>query len=242
VYGSLDILPPVLMTDKGRLLRGKGQNCFINLSHLGRNQIREAIQAEIHPDGTVTGLRQGSYSGQYAVDFRRQYGAAKDSLDFVKQMESTENIHITKLQMSSLNNFSGRVKTDVEFEKRGTVNDSFIYINPLLFARISKSPFTQSERQLPIEMPYAEQENTSVQLTIPEGYRVEELPKSINIMTEDHQGSCRYFIVQQGNKVLLTFGFKFDNLFYAASQYSSVKRFWELVAEKDNELLVLKKL
>ncbi|MDR0937879.1 MAG: DUF3857 domain-containing protein [Mediterranea sp.] len=241
--GAIDVLPPVLMTNQARLLYDKPeQNRFIDISHLGRNQIRSAVHAQVHPDGKITGHRQTSYAGQHAAIYRRQFRGAKDSADYVAQMENDRQIKIAAYRTEALRSFTERLKEEYDFEKQTTTNGDLIYINPLLFTHFTKSPLTQSVRLLPLEMPYADQYTSSIHLTIPEGYAVEELPKSISFTTEDKQGSCRYFIQQQGNTIVLTYTYTFGNLFYASQDYESVKRFYEMVAEKNNEILVLKKL
>lgn len=61
------------------------------------------------------------------------------------------------------------------------MNDDLIYVNPMIFLHVSKCPFIQTERQLPLEMPYTEHILQATMLTIPEGYAVEELPKPLNL-------------------------------------------------------------
>ena len=107
---------------------------------------------------------------------------------------------------------------------------------------VSKCPFTQAERQLPLEMPYAEQIIQVTNLTIPEGYTVDELPAPLNAFTEDKQGFCRYLVHQNGNQLIITYSFSSNKLIYPISEYKLVKSFWELIAEKNNEILVLKKI
>ena len=130
----------------------------------------------------------------------------------------------------------------LEFEKKATVNNNLIYLNPMVFLHVSKCPFTQSERQLPLETPYPEQLIQVTQLTIPEGYALDEIPQSLNAQTEDKEGVCRYTIKQEGNQLFITYSFNYNKLIHLAEEYKGVKAFWELVAEKNNEILVLKKI
>ncbi|MDR0893449.1 MAG: DUF3857 domain-containing protein [Mediterranea sp.] len=240
--GALNLLPPVLMVEKGRLLRGNSEGQFLDLSRLGRNQVRSSIQAQLHPDGKVTGSRQCSYEGQYAANLRRDYRAAKDSADFVKQIETDRHVRVTDYHTEFMASFTNRVKESFNFEKQESVNGDFIYINPLLFTQLTQCPFKQSERKLPIEMPYAEQYTMAIRLALPEGYAVEELPQPMTVSTEDRKGICRYLIRQEGHDVVATYSFTFTNLFYLSTDYAGVKKFWEMVAEKNNEMMVIKKL
>lgn len=242
VNGFMNTLPPVLMVDRARLISDTGGDNWVDLSKLGKNQIRSSVNAQIHPDGKITGTRQSGYTGQYASSFRGRYHAAKDSAEFINKLETEENIKITKFTTKDVNAFSPKVTEVFEFEKQATVNDNLIYVNPLIFMHVSKCPFIQVERQLPLEMPYAEQLMLVVNLTLPEGYAVDELPKSMNVQTEDRQGSCRYNIQQNNKIVTVTYSFTFNKLLHLIEEYKGVKAFWEMIAEKNNEILVLKKI
>lgn len=240
--GYLNTLPPVLMVDRARLITHLGDDNWVDLSHLGKNTLRSVVNASITADGTITGSRQAGYSGQYAAMFRKRYRTAKDSAEFISNIETEENIKVQQFSTKDVNSFSPKVTETLFFEKQASVNDNLIYVNPMIFLHVSKCPFIQTERHLPLEMPYTEQLMQVTQLTIPEGYVVDELPESMNMQTEDQQGYCRYNIQQQGNQVVIRYTFAYNKLLHTADEYKAVKSFWELVAQKNNEIVVLKKL
>ena len=240
--GYLNTLPPVLMANRARLIDEAGKGNWVDLSTLGKNQIRASVKAQIHPDGQITGNRSAIYIGQYAANLRRRYHAAKDSTEFINKLETEENIKVKKFQTREIDVFSSKVTESLDFEKQATVNDNLIYVNPMIFLHVSKCPFIQTERQLPLEMPYTEHLLQATMLTIPEGYAVEELPQSMNLKTEDGQDLVRYNISQTANTINVTYTFIANKLLHLATEYQTVKMFWEKVAEKNNELIVLKKL
>lgn len=240
--GYLNILPPVLMVQRARLIRKAGEDNWVDLSRLGKNQIRAVVNVTIQPDGQITGNRKATYSGQHAAAFRNRYHATKDSTEFINKLETEENLKVLNFGTEGANAFSPQVTETVAFEKQATVNNDFIYVNPMIFMHVSKCPFIQAERQLPLEMAYPEQLTQVTYLTIPEGYAIDEMPESMGILTEDRQGYCRYNIRQQGNQVVLTYSFAYNKLLHLATEYKIVKSFWEMIAKKNNEILVLKKI
>lgn len=184
INGYMNTLPPVLMVNRARLISETAGGRWMNLSKLGKNQIRATVRAQIHPNGQITGDRNAVYMGQYAANLRRRYYAAKDSTEYINQLETEENIKVKKFETRELNVFSPRITEFLDFEKQATVNDDLIYVSPMIFLHVSKCPFIQTERQLPLEMPYTEHILQATMLTIPEGYAVEELPKPLNLKTE----------------------------------------------------------
>ena len=240
--GYINTLPPVLMVDRARLVSEAGGDHWVDLSRLGKNMVRSVIKARIETSGNVTGNRQTAYIGQHAVEFRNRIHAAKDSTDFINKLEFERSIKVKKFQTKGLHQFSSQVTETLDFEKEAIKNGELIYVNPLIFLHAHKCPFTQAERQLPLEMRYPEQLLYVISLSIPEGYAVEELPKSMNIQTEDGTGYCRYQINQNDHTISLSYSFASNKLLYPATEYKQVKSFWEMIAEKNNEVLVLKKL
>lgn len=239
--GYLNVLPTVLLVDRARLIDGT-ESRWVDLRNLGTQQIRSIVKARVQPDGKIVGSREAGYTGQYASGLRKRYQTSKDSTDFVRQLEAAENIKVTKYQAKAIKDFSFRVMENLEFERQATVNNDLIYINPMVFLHVSKSPFTQAERLLPIEFSHPERIIQVTQLTLPEGYVVDEAPEQINAQTEDRMGTCRYSIKQEGNQVFINYTFTYNKLLHLIEEYKGVKAFWELVAEKNNEILVLKKI
>lgn len=239
--GYIDILPPALMTDRARLLiPGNGQ--WVNLQHIGKNSVRRTTQATLQPDGTITGNRMTYYYGQNAADIREAFRTAKDSTDFINQLATRADMTVTSYTGKGLNKFSSTVRENIAFTKQATASEGFIYVNPMIFTHITENPFKQAERKLPVEFTHTETLNASVMLTIPEGYEVDELPESSKMSTSDGKISMLYFITRQGNQVSIKYTFSINQLLYSPENYGELKKFWELLAEKNNAMMVLKKL
>lgn len=240
-HGAIDILPPVLMVNRARLVNEKSSQ-WVDLSTLGKNHLRSMVSATIDADGKISGTRTASYQGQYASNLRSRFKAAKDSAEFVGKVESEENIQVSNLAIKELHTLSPQVTETLTFEKQSTVNDNLIYLNPLVFTHISKPIFTQEERKLPIELPFPDQVTLTVSLTLPQGYAVEELPKPLIVFIENDQGKCMYNIKQQDNKLTLLYRFQLSKLLFLPSEYTQLKAFWESIVNMNNEMIVLKKL
>lgn len=145
-------------------------------------------------------------------------------------------------EAKNIKNFSPLVQETFQFEKQSTTNDQFIYVNPLIFLHVSESPFKQVERKLPVEYPYTSMLTVAVNLTLPEGYTIDEMPKSLQVVMKDQQIKCRYNITQKGNSISINYQFRQNTLLFAPNEYLELKTIWETIAEKNTEMLVLKKV
>ncbi len=239
-HGYVNVLPPLLMTSRARLMM-PGNCQWINLQQLGSHMLSRTIQASLSAEGAIEGLVSTYYYGIEAADKREGYFAAKDSADYVKAIEDENSINITEYNSFSMKDFTPVVRDVLKFTKSTDVNGDYIYVNPMLFAHVEASPFVNEKRDLPVEFPNQTQYTVKVVLDIPEGYVVEDKPESCNIKMSDGGLSLLYNIVHQGNKLMLKYSFNLGNMMYLPSDYQELKWFWDLVAEKNNAMLVLKK-
>lgn len=238
--GYINVLPPVLMTNRARLLKPRNSQ-WVDLRYTCKNVMRRSIQAAILPDGKLDGTCMTKYEGQYAANLRKDFRTAKDSADFIRQLGEDKQITVKKYGTKGLRQFVPTVQEVVGFEKQATVNDDYIYVNPLVFPLHAEAPFKQSERKLPVEFDYTGQINMTANLTLPEGYVVDELPQSNKLVSSDGKLSAVYYVAQEGRQINVMYNFNLGQLLFAADGYAELKTLWEQLAEKNNAMMVLKK-
>ena len=120
-------------------------------------------------------------------------------------------------------------------------SDDHIYINPILFPQLTKNPFIQSERILPVEFPYPSKVTLSCALTLPEGYEVEEIPHTQVIKTEDSKLQCKYAIQRNRNNVIVNYTFILSSSVVPSEYYGQLQQIWNKAVEMNQALIVLKK-
>ena len=106
---------------------------------------------------------------------------------------------------------------------------------------VKSNPFTDATRQMPIEFPFIHTERTLYTITIPEGWEVEELPKSVNIATQGREMTARLACGVDNNVIKCNTIFKINKVFFANNRYDEVKTFFANIVERSKDLIVLKK-
>ena len=239
-YGYVDVLSPRLMTGRARLMMP--DNCqWLNLQQVGSHSVSRKIQATLGGDGRIDGVMSTYYYGIEAADKREAYFAAKDSADYVKSIAENYELEVTSYNNVSMGEYTPSVREVVGFSKSAEVNGEYIYLNPMLFAHVETSPFVSEKRELPVEFPNQYKYTMNVLLDIPEGYVLEDKPESGRITIADNGSSLLYSVSQMENKIVLKYVFDISKMVYLPSDYSELKWFWDIVAEKNNAMLVLKK-
>jgi hypothetical protein len=76
---------------------------------------------------------------------------------------------------------------------------------------------------------------------LPDGYVVDELPKSARVVLNGDEGSFEYLIVNQAGMVQLRCRLKLNRANFTPDDYIPLRNFFALVVSKEGESVVLKK-
>lgn len=125
---------------------------------------------------------------------------------------------------------------DVDFKPEG----EHFYFNPMMAEAIKENPFASAERICPIEMPYCSDYTYMLNMEIPKGYTVEELPKPARITLNENEGMFEYLISQDDNYIQLRCRLQMNKANFLAEDYQTLRDFYAFVVEKENEQIVFK--
>ncbi|MBC9913207.1 DUF3857 domain-containing protein [Chitinophaga varians] len=120
-------------------------------------------------------------------------------------------------------------------------NDQLIYLNPMFTEANRTNAFKSAERKFPVEMEAVFDEIYSLNMEVPEGYEVDEIPKSAMAKYNEDEGVFQYLIQQQDNHIQLRCRVKLNKANFAPEDYPSLREFFDLIVKKQAEQIVLKK-
>ena len=105
-----------------------------------------------------------------------------------------------------------------------------------------ENPFISADRRYPVEMPYTMDETYVLNMQIPDGYTVEELPKSAKVVYNTDEGSFEYLIQKGESNIQMRVHLKLNKAFFPAEEYSTLRDFLGFVVKKESEQIVFKKI
>ena len=117
-----------------------------------------------------------------------------------------------------------------------------MYVKPTLKSGWETNPFKMEDRTYPVEMPYPNSYQYVLTLTIPEGYKVEELPKNLNLGLPPDDARFVYQISSDEKIIRLTVRIQINRTEYAAESYKFLKTFFAQISTKLEDMIVLKKM
>jgi Domain of Unknown Function with PDB structure (DUF3857) len=120
--------------------------------------------------------------------------------------------------------------------------DDKIYVSPMLCFGKEENPFKAETRTSEIDFSYLHDDFYQLALTLPDGYKVEELPKSTRLQLPNNGLRFEYLVAQTGNQVTINTKFNIKEIMFAPEEYASLKQFYAQMLSKMGEQIVLTKM
>jgi hypothetical protein len=122
-----------------------------------------------------------------------------------------------------------------------SVAGDMIYINPYITSQIESNPFKLDNRVYPVDYGSMIENVYMCKLTIPDGYVIDEMPKSKVLMLPENAAKFMYNVGQNGNTINITSQFLINKNIFVQTEYPDLKEFYNQVVAKQTEQIVLKK-
>jgi hypothetical protein len=195
-------------------------------------------------DGVMHGSINSKESGYNGLKIRSKLRSDGEE----KYVEDFKSAHtgwaINDIKVENPEPISKPVKQAItgDISNHAEVMGRMIYIDPILIDKIEENPFKQEERKLPIEFVIPIKNSYMLNLEIPEGYAVEELPRQITLRTPDKSAHLKYLVQVNGNRIQVVHSWGIDKTFYPPNAFAELKEFYALLVAKQSEQIVLKKV
>lgn len=174
--------------------------------------------------------------GEDAYQYRDIYGGKDENLK--EYFRKKNNI----LDIDSLN-IQNYDKADQPFEFTFKTQTSFenvsgkLFIHPFCNLSVSQNIFKHEKRSLPVDLVYLQEEAFVSTITIPEGYKIEHLPDSV-----DHNGRIMAILYKTkvtDNTIQIEASYKFQANIYDAKDYIRLKNSFAVLTKHLSDMIVL---
>ena len=150
---------------------------------------------------------------------------------------------IENFEIDSLKKFQFPLSVHYDFAlKNLSTGADILYLNPMLNEGYKVNPLNSAERLFPVEMPYKIDETYLLNMEIPAGYQVDELPKSTKVAYNETEGLFEYLIQKVDNNIQMRVRLKFNKAFFPIEEYADLRSFYAFVLKKESEQIVFKKI
>jgi transglutaminase-like putative cysteine protease len=200
--------------------------------------------ASLTTDLELIGKMSMRLGGQAGVSFRKQH-LETPSGAFLKKRYTDQFVEVA---IDSINVESADVTKPVslnytaKFTNAAQKVGEVIYLPIMVEKFFDKNPFTSLTRNFPVQFPFPMKNEYILNLTIPDGYTVEDLPAGTKLVTYD--GGPQFQISSKMNsdtEIQIRMSFSLKDLQYKAELYDAIRNFFSGLDEKQQSQIVLKK-
>jgi hypothetical protein len=196
-------------------------------------------------DGTMIGHFSVVVAGPFAADWRfeLEHGSPQQVLKkrFAAQYP---DILYDSIQIQSINALDKPLRVDFKCRIPNTADrlNNYLYCKPVLDFLMLENPFKNVNRTFPVNFPYFHQAQYVLNLDLPLGYRLEEVPEAAKVFLPRDGGRLLFSVAPVSDRrIQLSLKADISQLDFMPDEYGILRQFFDLMVEKTQTQLVLKK-
>lgn len=228
-------LPIKCLNDVGLVIQKGEETKWISLESNATSRILENIEInKITPDSLNANIKL--VANEYDANYYRKRFSGKTEL--IKEGLETDDYQIDKSSIKVDNQSDIEKPYTLTYSQTGTaeiVNDK-IYLSPFLDEIFDENPLKQKERTYPIDMTYSRIRILNSIIDMPEGYKIDYLPETININNENI--ALVYNINSNEDKITASLQYHFKKPIYPAEMHKELQSYYDEIIKKGNDKIV----
>ena len=250
-YNVYNEIPAELLNTWGFAIQDKGKGhssdrdaswklIYLKNDDPGREFV--SVQAQISSENKVAGtIDIASYS--YSKVLINQMFDVLGLVKYTDGLRNNDNeFQISNFNIENRNIDSLPLLQKFNFNLRLTGgDDNYLYFNPCVIIPMNSNPFISNERFTDIDFTSCSNISISGKYTLPEGYKIDALPKNTTMLMYDKSISFVRVVGQVDNTVQVRYVINRKQSRYSAKDYQFLHDFYKKMFEMLNEPIVLKR-
>ncbi|MDB5131555.1 MAG: hypothetical protein JWR02_1304 [Mucilaginibacter sp.] len=242
-YNIYNQIPDELLNSSG-LYIDKSKNLYDIVQLRNEIPVRQlvSINAEIKPGGKLEGSVQISSTSYNRVNVLTRYkkDGEKKYTDYLRDNDNNVKISSFKMENMEIDTLPLVQNVNFNLDLAGS-DENYIYLNANLFTSLKSNPFLSENRTTNIDFAYPRSYYVNGVFKIPAGYKIDALPKSVNMVTPDKRFGFKRFVTEQDGSILVRYNINYNVTEYSKEYYPQMFEFFKKMHEMLNEQIVLKK-
>jgi hypothetical protein len=243
-YLPVGLLPKRALNGKGLVVINDKYE-WIELDPVRKDKSIQILNLKLTPEGALKGTWNISKCDYAAVDQRVKYKSFNSQDDYLKSIES-KYVGLT-IDNCLFNNFDSIQKPingnfDITLKNKVTKANNQYFIQPILFDKWSENPFKQETRIFPIDFITPIENMQLLNLEIPEGFVVEQLPKNVKVGLAENTASFQMQSTVMDNRIVIQFKTLINKPIFYVTEYLDLKAYFDELVKTESEMLILKKI
>lgn len=237
-----NMLPFRCLNGQGWIVNSNGGS-WVNLRSNEKNHENMSFILDLSEEGSLKGVASNSYESFDAWTVRKICKLEGEEA-YTDRMRSVNNRwKIDALELENLGELEKPVLEHISLSVTGAAEtgEGIMYLNPVIYDRDDSNEFYADERLSPVDIGCPAYKHYSCEITIPEGWTVTEIPRSVNIKLSGGGGQFIYNIRTEGRKIILDTETKISAVTFPPERYSDLRNFRSDIILKQAEVVIIKK-
>lgn len=239
-----DLLPQRCLNGNGLLIDEKGPR-WIMLNPEKKYEYTSKADLVLDETGKIEGSITNLRNDYGAYMLRQSMDEQKSEDDFIEELEKDNpGLEFTEYNFLHRKEIYEPMTEEYKVNINGYADlaGDYIYCNPLLTERIKSNPFRLEVRKYPIDFGYPIAQIYNLNLKVPEGYEVQEIPEPLQLSLPGNSASFLYKIevLENGNLNLIN-ELKINKSVFLYDEYPLIKEFYSKIVQKHAESIVFKR-
>jgi hypothetical protein len=238
------LLPTRCINGEGRLI-SESRGRWVSLDAFADNTIHTISNVTVKPCGSIYAEMFRHKDNYMRLALDRAYRNFDREEDFLDDFESDHpGMELIDFEIQNRDDWSEPLITRYEYEipEIDTSPKDVLYVNAMGIDQMESNPFLSEERLFPVDFTYPTKRTYEININIPEGYAVEELPRNVRVNMPGRGGRfvCNYS-VNDDNIIEVNVEYELLKALYTSDEYQRLKNFYSRMVEEQARLIVLKK-
>ncbi len=244
-----NLLPVADLNGDALLVKNDGYK-WANITSTAPSSEFFMLNIKMNEDASIDGALETRLSGYPALEARVALDNKKEKSDgdVLKErwFDNYPDIQLEKVSVKNKKNSDENLSATARLSNlkaSNSSNNDYYYFNPMVVLREKSNPFKLKGRNFPVVFPSTFSKKMIVNISLPDGMIVEEIPKS-RIVRLDKQAGFYKRLIQKtpvnGNLTML-YEINFNRHIFKPAEYQQLKKFWEELVNTHSEVVVLKR-
>lgn len=203
------------------------------------------LNLEMDAEGIVTGNLSNNLDKYKSMRLRKSLINGSSEEYFKNKIEAERvlfEVNDTKVENLKAMDKPLLMNSAISYEPEET--GDLLYLDAFLEKNYTENPFKLEERQYPVDFSYPFQNSYTLVLKLPENIQVEDLPKNITVSLPDKTGKFTFITSHNAtmNSIQVRSNFILGKTMFSTQEYEGLKEFYNLMIEKTQAKIVLKKV
>lgn len=242
-YNAMNVIDEENLNFFGYELFSNGGYKDIDIFPKKHSILKNVINIKFNED-FIEGNARKTYNNLYALNYRKEMAPKSKESQQKFLNDFYENIEILDFRISNMDELEKEVIESLKFQSDNYFEEisGKLFISPLLFEAETKNIFQLEKREYPIYFNKPFIENTVVNISIPEGYKVENVPENTELGIDKNLGGFQYKITVIDNLIKVESSIFINDPVIQATDYVLIKNFYKDIIAKHAEKIILSKL